>query len=64
MELREHPKRVIASNSVVAMEHQIEKGGKMSKIYCFGVEGGFMGSDGLRTICLQILVTESDRQTY
>ena len=33
----------------------------MSKIYCIGVEGGFMGSDGLRTICLQIPVTESDR---
>ena len=30
----------------------------MSKIYCFGVEGGFMGSDGLREICWQILVSE------
>ena len=34
----------------------------MSKIYCIGVEGGFMGSDGLREIHLQILVTDSDRQ--
>ena len=34
----------------------------MSKIYCIGVEGGFMGSDGLREIHLQILVTHSDRQ--
>ena len=34
----------------------------MSKIYCIGVEGGFMGSDGLRTIDLQILVTEGDKQ--
>ena len=34
----------------------------MSKIYCIGSEGGFMGSDGLRTISLQILVTESGRQ--
>ena len=34
----------------------------MSKIYCIGVEGGFMGSDGLREIHLQILVTEGSRQ--
>lgn len=34
----------------------------MSKIYCFGEEGGFMGSDGLRGIDLQILVTEGSRQ--
>ena len=34
----------------------------MSKIYCIGSEGGFMGSDGLRTIDLQILVTEGARQ--
>ena len=34
----------------------------MSKIYCIGAEGGFMGSDGLREIHLQILVTDSDRQ--
>ena len=34
----------------------------MSKIYCIGAEGGFMGSDGLREIHLQILVTDSDQQ--
>ena len=34
----------------------------MSKIYCFGTEGGFMGSDGLREICWQILVSEGGRQ--
>lgn len=34
----------------------------MSKIYCIGTEGGFGGSDGLRTIDLLILVTEADRQ--
>ena len=34
----------------------------MSKIYCIGSEGGFGGSDGLRTIDLLILVTEADRQ--
>lgn len=35
----------------------------MSKIYCIGVEGGFMGSDGLREIYFQILVCDSDRQS-
>ena len=35
----------------------------MSKIYCFGVEGGFGGSDGLRKIDWQILVCDSDRQS-
>ena len=35
----------------------------MSKIYCIGVEGGFMGSDGLREIYMQILVCDSDRQS-
>ncbi len=34
----------------------------MSKIYCIGTEGGFMGSDGLRTIDLLILVTEGGAQ--
>ena len=35
----------------------------MSKIYCIGAEGGFMGSDGIREIHLQILVCDSDRQS-
>ena len=34
----------------------------MSKIYCIGTEGGFGGSDGLRTIGLLILVTEGGAQ--
>lgn len=35
----------------------------MSKIYCFGAEGGFMGSDGIREIYWQVLVCDSDRQS-
>ena len=34
----------------------------MSKIYCIGTEGGFMASDGLRTIDLLILVSEGGAQ--
>ena len=33
-----------------------------SKIYCIGEEGGFMGSDGINQIYLQILVGDGDRQ--
>jgi len=36
----------------------------MSKIYCIGSEGGFMGSDGLRKIGFQILVADADRQSW
>ena len=34
----------------------------MSKIYCIGSEGGFLYSDGLRTIDLLILVSEGGAQ--
>jgi len=33
-----------------------------SKMYCIGGSGGFMGSDGVNPIYLQILVGDADRQ--
>jgi hypothetical protein len=33
-----------------------------SKMYCIGGSGGFMGSDGLNSIWLQILVGDASRQ--
>lgn len=34
----------------------------ISKIYCIGGEGGFLGADGMNPIYFQILVGDADRQ--